>query len=105
MTTTALIAIPVMSIDRATLGSASLFTSQAISPPTQPIRIGRSHHAPFTRRFGAAGGAQALGDEGVERALDAAPMPTSALCGSVAENDSQADRHPSSVLGYRETGA
>jgi hypothetical protein len=32
-------------------------------------------------------------------------MPTSALCGSVAENDSHADRHPSSVLGYRETGA
>ena len=105
MITTALIAIPVMSIDRATLGSASLFTSHAIRPPTQPIRIGRSHHAPLTRRFGAAGGAQAPGDEGVEKALDAGPMPTSALCGSDAENDSQADRHHSSVLGYRETGA
>jgi hypothetical protein len=105
MITTALIAIPVMSIDRATLGSASLFTSQAIRPPTHPMRIGRSHHAPLTRRFRATGGAQTLGDEGVERALDAAPMPTSALCGSDAENDSHADRHPSSVLGYRETGA
>ena len=105
MTTTTLIAIPVMSIDRATLGSASLFTSQAIRPPTHPMKIGRSHHAPLTRRFGAIGGAQALGAEGVERAVDTAPIPTSALCGSDAENDSQADRQPSSVLGYRETGA
>ena len=71
MTTTTLIAIPVMSIDRATLGSASLFTSQAIRPPTHPMRIGRSHQAPLTRRFGAAGGAQALGAEGVERAVAA----------------------------------
>ena len=99
MTMTTLIAIPVISIDRATLGSASLFTSQAISPPTHPIRIGRSHHAPLTRRFGATGGAHALGDEGVERTLAPAPMPTSALCGSDAENDSQAERHPSAVLG------
>jgi hypothetical protein len=34
-----------------------------------------------------------------ELALDAVPIPTSALCGSQAENESQADRHPSSVLG------
>jgi hypothetical protein len=99
MIKTALIAIPVMSIDRATLGSASLFTSHAIKPPTQPMRIGRSHQAPFTRRFGVADGAQAPCDEGVEGTLEAAPMPTSALCGSDAENDSQAERHPSSVLG------
>ena len=99
MITTALIAIPVMSIARARLGSASLFTSQAIRPPTQPMKIGRSHQAALTLRGGGPGAAQAPCGEAVDSRVDAAPMPTSALCGSQAENESQADRHPSSVLG------
>jgi hypothetical protein len=96
--TTTLLAIPVTSIARACLGSTSLFTSQAIRPPIQPMKIGRSHQAPLTRRGGAAG-ARATYGEAVESSVDAGPMPTSALCGSRAENESQADRHPSSVLG------
>ena len=87
-----------MSIARARLGSTSLLTSQAIRPPTQPMKIGRSHQAPLTRRCGGAG-ARAPCGEAVESLVDAAPMPTSALCGSHEENESQADRHPSSVLG------
>ena len=99
MITTALLAIPVMSIARARLGSTSLFTSQAIRPPTQPMKIGRSHQAPLTRRGDGPGATQAPRGEAVESPLDEAPMPTSALCGSQAENESQAARHPSSVLG------
>ena len=50
--TTTLVATPVISIARAFCGSRSLFTSQAITPPSHPMKIGSSHQAPLTALAG-----------------------------------------------------
>jgi hypothetical protein len=63
------------------------------------MKMGRSHHAPLTRRCGVAGRDHEACVDGIMDPVEAPLMPTSALCGSHEENESQAARHPSSVLG------